>query len=130
MAGVIVLDASVVIAFLDSSDSSHERAAEFMEQHAASGFLMHQLTLAEVLVGAVRAGRGNQLFEDLAAIGVGVHEGAPSEALLLAELRASTGLRMPDCCVLLVAQQQGLPLATFDKQLAQVARSLGVGVLG
>lgn len=127
---MIVLDASVVIAFLDPSDSSHERAAQLMEQQAASGFLMHQLTLAEVLVGAVRAGRGNQLFEDLAAIGVGVHESAPSEALLLAELRASTGLRMPDCCVLLVARQEGLPLATFDKQLAQVARSLGVGVLG
>ncbi len=127
---MIVLDASVVIAFLDPSDSNHERAAGLMEQHAAPGFLMHQLTLAEVLVGAVRGGRGSQLFEDLTAIGVGVHESAPSEVLLLAELRAGTGLRMPDCCVLVVARQEDLPLATFDKQLAQVARSLGVEVLG
>jgi len=36
---------------------------------------------------------------------------------------------MPDCCVLAVAQQEELPLTTFDDQLARVARGLGVQTL-
>jgi predicted nucleic acid-binding protein len=47
----------------------------------------------------------------------------------LAGLRASTGLKLPDCCALLVAEAQGAALATFDDRLARVARSRGVAVL-
>ena len=47
----------------------------------------------------------------------------------LAELRASTGLRLFDCCVLdLVVHHLG-SLATFDTALASAARELGVVVL-
>lgn len=123
---MIVLDASVVIAFLDPDDRHHPRAADLLEERAADGFRMHQLTLAEVLVGSVRAGRGNQLLNDLTSIGVVT---TSSEPLTLAELRATTGLKMPDCCVLAVAQHWSLPLATFDEQLARVARDLGVPTL-
>jgi predicted nucleic acid-binding protein len=42
----------------------------------------------------------------------------------------TTGLRMPDCCVLAVARQEGLPLATFDQQLAHAAQRLGIDTLG
>ncbi len=126
---MIVLDASVVIAFLDPNDHHHQRAAELLEDHAVHGFRMHQLTLAEVLVGAVRTGRGSQLLDNLTTIGVAAHQASASEPLILAELRATTGLRMPDCCVLAVAQLEGLPLATFDQQLTRAAESIGVGTL-
>ena len=126
---MIVLDASVVIAYLDQNDRHHERATEIFEQHAASGFRVHQLTLAEVLVGAVRIGRGNQLLDDLTSIGVVASAPAPGEPLILSELRATTALKMPDCCVLSVALHESLPLATSDDQLAQVARKLGVETL-
>ena len=126
---MIVLDASVVIAFLDPSDRHHQRAAELLEEHSTAGFRMHQLTLAEVLVGAVRTGRGSQLFDDLTSIGVVAHQPSANEPLILAELRATTGLKMPDCCVLAVAQHEALPLATFDDQLARAAQTLGVPTL-
>ncbi|HMM83325.1 MAG TPA: type II toxin-antitoxin system VapC family toxin [Terrimesophilobacter sp.] len=126
---MIVLDASVVIAFLSPSDPHHARAAQLLEEHSAAGFRMHQLTLAEVLVGAVRTGRGAQLFDDLTSLGVVAHEPGANEPLILAELRATTALRMPDCCVLVVAQQEASPLATFDDQLARVAKGLGVQTL-
>lgn len=126
---MIVLDASVVIAFLSLSDPHHARAAQLLEEHAAADFRMHQITLAEVLVGAIRTGRGAQLFNDLTSLGVVAHQPGANEPLTLAELRATTGLRMPDCCVLAVAQQESLPLATFDEQLARVAQNLGVETL-
>jgi predicted nucleic acid-binding protein len=126
---MIVLDASVVIAFLNPSDPHHTRAAQLLEEHSAEGFRMHQITLAEVLVGAVRTGRGAQLFDDLTSLGVVAHEPGANEPLILAELRAATGLRMPDCCLLAVTQQESLPLATFDDQLARMAKGLGVQTL-
>lgn len=129
MAGMITLDASVVIALLDPHDQHHPRAAHLMAEHAGHGFRMHQLTLAEVLVGTVRVGRGAQRYNDLSSLGVAAHNLGANEPLILAELRATTGLRMPNCCVLAVARQETLPLATFDEQLARTAQVLGVQTL-
>jgi predicted nucleic acid-binding protein len=126
---MIVLDASVVIALLDPNDRHHLRATDLFAEHAVEGFQMHQLTLAEVLVGAVRTGRGTQRLYDLRSLGVVAHESDADEPLILAELRATTGLRMPDCCVLAVARRETLPLATFDDQLTRAAQGLGVPTL-
>jgi rRNA-processing protein FCF1 len=43
-------------------------------------------------------------------------------------LRAGTGLKLPDCCVLLAAQDHDGIVASFDKDLAQRARELGLAV--
>lgn len=126
---MIALDASVVIAFLNPDDLHYRRATQLLDENFGGGFRMHQITLAEVLVDAVRTGRGAQLFDDLSSLGVVAHETGANEPLILAELRASTGLRMPDCCVLAVARQGALPLATFDDQLARGAQGLGVPTL-
>ena len=126
---MIVLDASVLIAFLNPADQHHDRATEIMAAGAGDGFGVHQFTLAEVLVGGVRVGRANQLLADLRAIGVVPLEPAPNEPLILAELRATTGLKMPDCCVLAAALHHTVPLATFDARLRSVATSLGLSVL-
>jgi predicted nucleic acid-binding protein len=48
----------------------------------------------------------------------------PSDmAVKLAALRVETGLKMPDCCVLLTAEGAGGRLATFDERLARAARN-------
>ena len=126
---MIVLDASVVIAFLDSTDAHHGAAVALFADTSAKGYELHQLTLAEILVGGVRAGRANQLLADLRAIGITPVESPQDEPLILAELRTVTGLKMPDCCVLAVALRESAPLATFDEQLARVAVSLGLRIL-
>jgi predicted nucleic acid-binding protein len=46
----------------------------------------------------------------------------------LAAIRAATGLKMPDCCVVLAAEQDGTDLATFDDRLASVAKTRGIRV--
>ncbi len=48
--------------------------------------------------------------------------------LRLAELRATTGLKLPGCCVLDVAIRHQARLATFDDALAAAARQRGVTV--
>ncbi len=128
---MIVLDASVLIALLNPVDAHHDRAAALLTEHADSGFGLHTVTLAEVLVGAVRAGRGNQLLADLRALGIAVvtppAEGpGESEPMLLAEIRATTGLKMPDCCVMVVALRESALILTFDSRLAEAATALGL----
>jgi hypothetical protein len=45
----------------------------------------------------------------------------------LAVLRAETGLRLPDCCVLLAAQDApAASILTFDGRLGAGARGLGL----
>ncbi|WP_367186735.1 PIN domain-containing protein [Sporichthya sp.] len=57
-------------------------------------------------------------------------EGAfpPDTAVRLAQLRAETGLRMPDCCVLLSAEATGATVATFDDRLAASAEARNLAV--
>lgn len=52
--------------------------------------------------------------------------GAPG---MLAEMRAEVGLKLPDCCVLLAAQNNEAALATFDADLLAAAGKLGVEVV-
>jgi len=82
-----------------------------------------------VLVGGVRVGRGRAMRADLEAAGISVVATDAGEPRRLAELRVSTGLRLPDCCVLDVALRSASSLATFDDELAAGARRRGVPLL-
>lgn len=126
---MIVLDASVLIGHLAPQDARHAAATGILLNAAPGSMLVHPLTLAEVLVGGVRVGRGRAMREDLDAAGVTVVAADAAEPLRLAELRVSTGLKLPDCCVLDVALQVGSSLATFDDALAAEARRRGVPLL-
>jgi predicted nucleic acid-binding protein len=125
---VIALDASVAIAAMASRDPHHERALDLFSADAT--WWMHSMTLAEVLVGGVRVGRVDQLRERLGRLGVVEAPRDQDEALRVAELRVATGLKLPDCCVLLVSEMSGAALATFDSRLAAAARRRGIEVLG
>lgn len=124
---MITVDASLLIAHFSSSDVHHETARTFIT--GADELLAHTVTVAEVLVGAVRVGRGEAMLLDLERIGLELrnrHFGSP---LRLATLRVRTGLKLPDCCVLDTALTSATPLATLDNALATAARQLGVSVL-
>lgn len=123
---MMVLDASVLIAHLDPADAHHGPATSILVDAAPDGFLVHPITLAEVLVGGVRIGKGAQMRADLEAAGVRLVGRDADEPLRLAELRVATGLRMPDCCVVDAAVSHGAGLASFDQALVVAARRLGV----
>lgn len=126
---MIVLDASVLIAHLDALDAHHRRAGALLAASGADPLGASVVTMAEVLVGPARAGRVEQGTSALHALGVAP---LPLDAVRapsnLAVLRAQTGLKLPDCCVLLAALDTEGEIATFDERLARAAVSSGLAV--
>lgn len=124
---MIVLDASTLIAFLDPTDALHPSAVATMRATGPQSFGVSPLTHAEVLVGPTRAGTLEPTQSALAALNV-TELGLPADAApRLAMLRATTRLKLPDCCVILAAQQSDGAILTLDDRLDAVARRLGVG---
>lgn len=126
---MIVLDASVLIAHLDADDAHHHRARELIASTLDEDLGSHQLTLAEVLVGPAAGGRLHEVIGALDQLGVTSIPMAADAHLRLAILRAATRLRLPDCCVLLAAEQTSGTVATFDERLARQAAQQGLRVL-
>lgn len=125
---MIVLDANVLIAHLESTDAHHARATDLLLDAADEALGVSPLTLAEVLVGPARSGQleaAQQAIRELEVSAIGLAEDAP---VRLAVLRASTRLRLPDCCVLLAAESAAAEVATFDDRLRSAAAALGLGV--
>jgi predicted nucleic acid-binding protein len=126
---VIVLDASVLIAFLDSEDNHHAAAERLLTQAVDDDLAVNSLTLAEVLVAPVRNGRLDPVLAALHALEVQELDFPADAAVRLAQLRVTTGLKMPDCCVLLAAEEAAASVASFDERLAQAAASRNLSVL-
>lgn len=126
---MIVVDASVMIAFLNPADAHSSAARALFEATPRDRLVAHRLTIAETLVGPARADVTRAVARALDSVGVGrVDE--PDDPVDLADLRARTGLKMPDACVLLAARRDGAQLATFDSRMARAARDEGIPVLG
>ncbi len=127
---MIVVDASVLIAHFDEHDAHHDDAGRVLVGATGSPLAASPITIAEVLVGPARANRlseGQALLDELAVREIALR---PDAALSLAMLRAETGLKLPDCCVLLAARDApARAVATFDERLANVARRIGMRVL-
>lgn len=127
---MIVLDASVLIGHLDPCDTHHAAATALLSDASGEEFAASPVSLAEVLVAPARSGRLDLAVAALAQLQVITVE-LPSDApTRLALLRAGTGLKLPDCCVLLAAETADADVATFDKQLGLVAERHGFKVYG
>jgi predicted nucleic acid-binding protein len=112
---MIVVDASVLIAFLDSNDRHHLAAVDLLEQ-ALPPLIVHPITAAEVLVAPTRRGIADRVWSDLVAVGVEIDD-TPIDPLQLARLRVETGCKLPDCCVVASALAHHVSVATFDSRL-------------
>lgn len=123
---MIVLDASVLIAHFEPADANHERATELLLAHQAEEFAASVISLAEIYVGAARANRMADVENAIARLRVVAVELSAAAARRLAEIRATTNLKLPDCCVIYAAEQQRATVATFDVMLADQARRLNL----
>lgn len=125
---MIVLDASVLIAHLDAQDACHERAKAMLLASANHPLGASSITIAEVLVRPARNGKLDVVrsaIQELQVEEIPIPEGA---AARLAILRAETGLKLPDCCVVLAAQDvYASVVLTLDDQLAKRVGELGFG---
>lgn len=100
---LIVIDASVVIAFLDADDAHHEGAVAALTTSRADRLVIPASAYAEVLVGPMRRSRSMADVVDhaLADLNVEVVSVTRDIAMRAARLRASqTSLRLPDALVL------------------------------
>jgi predicted nucleic acid-binding protein len=128
LAGVIILDASVLIGHFEPADLHHPEATALLKAHLTDTFASSVVTLAEVYVGAFRAGQADRLDQLLARLAIRSLELPADAAHRLGELRATTGLKMPDCCVLYTAVRHNAAIATFDDTLAKRAKNIGLTV--
>lgn len=127
---MIVLDASLLIAHLDRTDPHHERADAILLSLGDAPLGASAVTLAEVLVGPTRAGVAAEASRAFGSLDIEAVPVGQDAAGRLAALQVRTGLKLPDCCVLLAAEDvAATALATFDKRLAAAAREEGLRLL-
>lgn len=126
---MIVLDASVLIAHLDGRDAHHERAGRLLAATGSRPLGASPLTLAETLVAPARAGLLVDARDALERLGVVELPLGADAHVRLADLRACTGRKLPDCCVLLAAKELGGVVASFDDALNESAASLNLATL-
>lgn len=126
----MVLDASVLIAQLDQDDALHAAARDRLRTAVKqrNGFGASTITIAEVLVGPTSSGRLGAARAALRALKVDELPLPADAAERLAALRTETGLKLPDCCVLLAAETIGGGVLTFDERLARAAVERGIAV--
>lgn len=125
---MIVLDASVLIAHLDERDDHHERATAALIDAADQPLAASPLTVAEVLVGPAAVGRLDRASAALRELRISEVPLGRDAGARLASLRAGTGLKLPDCCVLLAAQDANAEkIVSFEDRLAAAAEALGFG---
>jgi predicted nucleic acid-binding protein len=121
----VVLDTSVLIALMSSTDALHDRARAAVEKWELNGamFEMSAVSWAELSVGAVR--RGDDGVAALTAfIDVSVDAIVPVDEQIgtfAARLRAKDlSLRLPDALVIATGLRSGADaLLTGDKRLAR-----------
>jgi predicted nucleic acid-binding protein len=124
--GALILDASVLIGLLDTSDAHHNAAVDDVEAADLNGddLLTPASAYSEALVSFARAGRVADAREAITAMGIVV---TPLTAVIgehAAQLRAAhERLRLPDAIVLATARVLGSELLTYDDRLARVAHS-------
>jgi len=103
---LVVVDASVVIAFLDPDDALHVPAVEALTEHQHAELVVPTSAYAEILVAPNRRGAeavaGVEAF--LADFAVRLEPLTPAIARAAAQLRSkSRRLRLPDALVLATA---------------------------
>lgn len=121
-----VIDAGLVIALLDADNAHHEWAVRVVRALGPGRLRISVLTLAEAVVHPVMAGRGEEALTAVRRLDLDVTSLTDSDVLSLAELCASSKLRMPDAVVLHAATRTSAAIATTDRRLAGVAIAAGL----
>ena len=123
-----VVDAGVLIAFLEPDDAHHDAATDALTQAATAldDLVVPIAALAEFLVGPSRRGRRavDQAESTLDAIGARVEPATRAIGRRAAALRAQHGpaMRLPDALVVATATELGAGrILTTDRRLPRYA---------
>jgi predicted nucleic acid-binding protein len=123
---IVVLDASVIIAFLDPDDALHEAAVGALTEHQHDELVVPASVYAEILVGPYRMGAQavaevEAFLEDFA---VRIEAITPAIARAAASIRGgSKSVRLPDALVLATADEvRADRVLTGDDSWAKISR--------
>ena len=122
---LVVLDASVVIAFLDPDDALHDAAVAALTEHQHDELLIPTSAYAEILVAPHR--RGAQAVAEVEAflsdLSIRLEVLTTAIARAAAKLRSeSRRLRLPDALVLATAEELGAEVVlTGDESWARIS---------
>jgi predicted nucleic acid-binding protein len=123
---LIVIDASVLIAFLDSNDPHHRRAVEALGASSGDNLVLPASAYAEVLVGPLRRedSAAATVDEILADLGIAIQPITREIARHAAALRAAhSRLRLPDALVLAAGEVlQATSVLTADGVWPRISR--------
>lgn len=133
MSDIAVLDAGVMISYLDPIDAHHEGSMRALRSLARSGerFATSAVTLSEALVAPARENTQsleNAFFELTIEAGIEVLEVDREVALEIARARAvHPTLKTPDAAVIATARTSGANLIlTTDDRLARFDEAVAV----
>lgn len=126
---MIVLDASILIALLDEKDLHHSWALQTFIDTVSEDLAIAVLTLAEAMVHPVKVGRREEFLKNIEGLGLDVRGLEKEDVPAIAQVRASSGLKMSESIALHLAESSGAALATTDAPLCSVAMKRSVTVL-
>jgi predicted nucleic acid-binding protein len=129
--GALILDASVLIALLDTADAHHERSVDDVERADRAGrrLLVPASAYSEALVAFARADRIDDARKSVAAMGIEISPLTETIAERASELRARHDrLRLPDAIVLASASCLDGELLSYDRRLSSLAGGSGTRV--
>ena len=123
---LVVLDASVVIAFLDPDDALHEAAVAALSEYQHEELVIPSSVYAEILVAPYRRGTEevDEVESFLTDFAVRIEAITPAIARAAAKLRSeSRGVRLPDALVLATADElEADRVLTGDESWAAISR--------
>jgi predicted nucleic acid-binding protein len=124
----VILDSSALIALYSNHDKHHDWAMKMFMETIEFQLAMPVLTYAEALIHPLRSGKKKEFQAGIRGLGIEISS-IPHESVdQIAELRASTKLRMPDVVVLSEAMNTSSAIATTDQLLAKTASSFSLPV--
>jgi len=127
---LVVLDASVVIGFLDPEDALHDACVAALTDHQQDDLVAPASVYAEILVAPYRAGlEAVSGVEDfISDFGIRIEPISASIARIGACLRSErTSLRLPDALVLACADEiEADVVLTGDESLAKLSKRVAV----
>lgn len=125
---LVVLDASVVIALLNSGDAKHEAAVAALTALATEELVISASTLAEILVGPYRAGsRAERIVEGFVTDRLRVEPVGVEIAQRSARLRAGTqALRLADALVIATGDVLDAAVLTADRGWSKISKRVRV----
>lgn len=123
MAG-LVFDANVVIALFDRNNYHHDKALRCYLESSSSDIYLSAITHAEILTHPASSGELKFFVKNIKSAGFNIVDLTDDLSVEVAKVRSSTGLKMPDSCVLALAKSLNADLVTFDQAIYKKSKSV------